>query len=600
MSIELAGITKTYGGTAVVRDVSLTVADGEFFVLLGPSGSGKSTLLRIIAGLVVPDGGRMRLHGRDVTDAPPQKRGAGFVFQSYALFRHMSVGENVEFPLRVRGVRAAERRRRRDELLELVDLGGFAGRRPDQLSGGQQQRVALARALAHRPEVLLLDEPFGALDARIRTDLRRTIRSIQRELSVTAIFVTHDQEEAFELADRLAVLDAGRVLETGSPRELYLHPRTEFVASFLGSANLMVGSTTERGVRLGPVEFPLNGENDRPQASQRVQVLFRPEDVAVKDEPEALGWPLLGRGTVESTSFVGTFERLRVRLPALPGVRAIAPPVPFGSGSILVEAVRSQHQARRFPLHPGDPTWVGVRRFHALPHPGMRFVAADDGGAHAALGVEAARELARVAQARLEVVGYGPRAVDEDARLGDAVARESGERPFDLLVVGASPARAPSKVGAALRAGASHVLAVPGPAVLPSRVLLSVARGEPGKVDAAFTGRLCRHLSADITVTTVLPPMPADHPEVRATERYLAAAARTLQSAGCRATTRLRFGAVLDQVRREMAEGRHDLLVLGAPLALDAPDRAPVGGLVGRLLEEASTPVLIVRAEATA
>ncbi len=184
-------------------------------------------------------------------------RGVGFVFQSYALFRGMTVAENVEFALSIRGVPEAERRRRRDELLELVGLAGLGGRMPRQLSGGQQQRVALARALAHRPEVLLLDEPFGALDAKVRLELRRTIRDIQRELGITTIFVTHDQEEAFELADRLAVLSFGRLLEVGPPDELYLRPETEFVATFLGTANLMVGECTAGGVQLGPVQFPL-------------------------------------------------------------------------------------------------------------------------------------------------------------------------------------------------------------------------------------------------------------------------------------------------------------------------------------------------------
>ncbi len=176
MSILLDQLTKRYEGHPVVNHVSLEIADGEFFVLIGPSGSGKSTVLRMIAGLNTVDEGRILLHGRDVTCAPPQQRGAGFVFQHYALFKHLSVAENIEFALRVRKVNAAERRRRRDELLELVGLAGLGGRRPNQLSGGQQQRVALARALAHRPEVLLLDEPFGALDAKIRVDLRRALR----------------------------------------------------------------------------------------------------------------------------------------------------------------------------------------------------------------------------------------------------------------------------------------------------------------------------------------------------------------------------------------------------------------------------------------
>jgi len=247
MSIVLEQLTKRYEGYPVVNNISLEVVNGEFFVLLGSSGSGKSTILRMIAGLAGIDAGRVMLHGRDVTAQPPQQRGTGFVFQNYALFRHMSVAENVEFGLRIRKVAAAARRRKRDELLELVGLAGLGARMPRQLSGGQQQRVALARALAYEPEVLLLDEPFGALDAKIRIDLRRTLRTIQREIGMTTIFVTHDQEEAFELADRLGVMNVGRLLEVGPPDELYLHPQTEFVATFLGTANLLVGRASADG-----------------------------------------------------------------------------------------------------------------------------------------------------------------------------------------------------------------------------------------------------------------------------------------------------------------------------------------------------------------
>ncbi len=244
MSIALDQVTKRYQGVPVVNDVSLSVRQGEFLVLLGPSGSGKSTLLRAIAGLTEIDHGRVSLHGRDVTHLTARQREIGFVFQHYALFRHMTIGDNIEFALRVRGVKTSERRARRRELLKLVALEGMDDRLPAQLSGGQQQRVAVARALAHRPEVLLMDEPFGALDAKIREELRRTIRQIQRELQITTILVTHDQEEAFALADRLGVMHQGRLLECGTPDSLYMRPATRFVATFLGAANLLLGYRT--------------------------------------------------------------------------------------------------------------------------------------------------------------------------------------------------------------------------------------------------------------------------------------------------------------------------------------------------------------------
>src|SRR5262245_25379075 len=260
MSIRLEHLTKRYGDSAVVNGVSLEIATGELFVLLGPSGSGKSTLLRMIAGLSEVDAGKVHLHGRDVTALSPKDRGIGFVFQHYALFRHMTVADNVEFSLRVARVPKEERRRRREELLELVGLSGFGNRRPMQLSGGQRQRVAIARALANRAPVLLFDEPFGALDAKIRVELRQVVRRVQRDLGVTTVFVTHDQEEAFELGDRIAVLHLGRLLEVGEPEELYLRPQTPFVATFLGAANLLIGQSTARGLELGEVEIPLRTE----------------------------------------------------------------------------------------------------------------------------------------------------------------------------------------------------------------------------------------------------------------------------------------------------------------------------------------------------
>src|SRR5947208_6001342 len=216
MSIRLESLAKSFGGQPVVMPTSLEVRDGELFVLLGASGSGKSTILRMVAGLTAPDGGRIWLRDKDVTCLPPQERGTGFVFQNYSIFRHMSVSENIEFGLKIRKVPREERTRKREQLLDLVGLTGLGNRYAHQISGGQQQRVALARALAYEPNVLLLDEPFGALDVKIRTQLRRSLKEIQDRLAVTTILVTHDQEEAFELADRIGVLDRGRLLEIGA------------------------------------------------------------------------------------------------------------------------------------------------------------------------------------------------------------------------------------------------------------------------------------------------------------------------------------------------------------------------------------------------
>ena len=237
MAIVARSVTKRFGSFTALDDVSIEVPAGSLTALLGPSGSGKSTLLRVIAGLERPESGVVELDGVDVTKRPPQKRGVGFVFQHYAAFKHMTVRENVAFGLKVRRRPRAEIRRRVDELLELVQIAGWADNYPAQLSGGQRQRMGLARALAVEPAVLLLDEPFGALDARVRKDLRAWLRRLHDEMHVTTIFVTHDQEEAMEIADQIVLMNHGRIEQAGGPRELYEEPANEFVMSFVGPVN---------------------------------------------------------------------------------------------------------------------------------------------------------------------------------------------------------------------------------------------------------------------------------------------------------------------------------------------------------------------------
>ena len=249
MSIEVQGLAKRFGSFEALKDVSLEIPSGELVALLGPSGSGKTTLLRLIAGLERPDAGTILFHGRDATRRDVRERQVGFVFQHYALFRHMSVFENVAFGLRVRPRHLrppeAEIRATVTDLLKLVQLDWLADRQPSQLSGGQRQRVALARALAVKPEVLLLDEPFGALDAKVRKELRRWLRRLHEEVHVTTVFVTHDQEEAMEVADRIVVMNEGRIEQVGHPEAVYEHPATPFVYSFLGNVNLFHGRVVE-------------------------------------------------------------------------------------------------------------------------------------------------------------------------------------------------------------------------------------------------------------------------------------------------------------------------------------------------------------------
>jgi len=293
------------------------------------------------------------------------------VFQNYALFRHMTVADNIEFALRVRRMKAAERRERRQELLRLVALEGMDDRLPSQLSGGQQQRVAVARALAHKPEVLLLDEPFGALDAKIREELRRTIRQVQRELGITTVLVTHDQEEAFALADRIGVMNLGRLLETGKPDELYARPATRFVATFLGAANLLLAKQTAGGIRFGavPVNARVNERQDVGREHEVVAVL-RPEEVELSPSRDLLSAPYIGQGTVEELVFTGALERMRVRMLAGDATPIVDKPGSVDSnGAALLEVTRSQHEQRDFPLSPGQAVAIGVRRIHVLPTP---------------------------------------------------------------------------------------------------------------------------------------------------------------------------------------------------------------------------------------
>ena len=286
MAIEARNVSKRFGDFVALDDVSVEVESGSLTALLGPSGSGKSTLLRVIAGLEQPDTGAVFISGKEATVLAPQKRGVGFVFQHYAPFKHMTVWENVAFGLKIRRRPKAEIRARVNQLLDLVQLAGLGKRYPAQLSGGQRQRMALARALAPEPEVLLLDEPFGALDARVRAELREWLRRLHDEVHVTTVFVTHDQEEALELADRIVVMNRGRVEQIAPPRELYDHPENAFVMSFVGPVNRL----GDAWVRPHDVELRLepNGSTQEAQIERIVRLGFETRVELVRDDGERL------------------------------------------------------------------------------------------------------------------------------------------------------------------------------------------------------------------------------------------------------------------------------------------------------------------------
>ncbi len=292
MSINIEKINKSFGKTSVLNDVSLDIASGEMVALLGPSGSGKTTLLRIIAGLEHQNSGAISFHGRDVSHLHARDRHVGFMFQHYALFRHMTVSDNIAFGLTVLPRRerpaAADIRKKVSNLLEMVQLSHLANRYPAQLSGGQKQRVALARALAVDPQILLLDEPFGALDARVRKELRRWLRQLHEELQFTSVFVTHDQEEAMEVADRIVVMSQGNIEQTGTPEQVWQQPESRFVLEFLGEVNRFDGHITGGALQVAGQSWPLN---DTSGVEGEVALFLRPWEAEIRHEP-SVGTPL--------------------------------------------------------------------------------------------------------------------------------------------------------------------------------------------------------------------------------------------------------------------------------------------------------------------
>ncbi|MFF9152221.1 ABC transporter ATP-binding protein [Streptomyces sp. NPDC014846] len=302
-TVEFRGLRREFGATVALDGLDLTVRPGEFLALLGPSGCGKTTALRMLAGFEHPDSGAVLVDGEDVTRVPAHRRDAGMVFQSYSLFPHLDAVDNVAFGLRMRKVRTAERRARAAELLELVGLGDKGARYPHQLSGGQQQRIALARALALRPRVLLLDEPLSALDAKVRLTLREEIRRLQQELGITTLFVTHDQEEALSVADRVAVMRAGRLEQCAEPAELYGRPATAFVAEFVGTMSRLPGELKGGTVEVLGQRLPAEGE----VPDGAVDVLVRPEAVRLHTDER-------GGARVVATAFLGAVVRVTVRL----------------------------------------------------------------------------------------------------------------------------------------------------------------------------------------------------------------------------------------------------------------------------------------------
>ena len=308
--IRVQGLTKRYGDVVAVDAIDLDIPAGEFFTMLGPSGSGKTTTLRMIAGFETPDEGTIELAGEDVSRLPPYDRPVNTVFQDYALFPHMTVQQNVEYGLMVKKVKKGERRERVDETLEMVRLDGFGGRKPNQLSGGQRQRVALARAIVNRPRVLLLDEPLGALDLKLRQQMQIELKSIQREVGITFVYVTHDQEEALTMSDRVAVFNEGRIEQVGPPAEVYEHPESEFIAGFVGVSNVLERGGRRYTIRPEKIDVLVDGE--QPQAGSHVE-----------------------EGVVRDVQYVGPVTRYYVTLDGGGEVQVLAQNLEEGSSEVL-------------------------------------------------------------------------------------------------------------------------------------------------------------------------------------------------------------------------------------------------------------------------
>jgi ABC-type Fe3+/spermidine/putrescine transport system ATPase subunit len=372
---SVVGVSKFFGKTSVLQNITFHVAEGEALVLLGASGSGKTTILRIIAGLEQPYTGKIILHGKDVTELPARERGVGVIFQSYALFPKMTVEKNIGYGLRIRHRKRKEVRKTVADLLKLVQLEEHRKKYPSQLSGGQQQRVAIARTLAYKPEVLLFDEPFGALDAQTRGHLRREIRALLKKVNVPAIFITHDQEEALELGDRIAVINLGNIEQIGTPAEVYNNPATEYVATFLGAANILEGIVRKDRLEIGSAAIRATINPERFKEGKSAKLVFRPEDVSLSKSsnfpPET---ECLATGLIEEMSFVGAYERLRIRLDPSGGTCEtpdagyyLTTETPESQSAKPIIATRPKPETTRLKLQIGDRVFIALKSFTILP-----------------------------------------------------------------------------------------------------------------------------------------------------------------------------------------------------------------------------------------
>lgn len=588
MSIILTNIKKSFGFQLIINKISLEIFDGELFVLLGSSGSGKSTLLRIIAGLIQPDSGKVEINKKDVTYLSPQERNTGFVFQNYSVFRHMTVKENIEFGLKIRKINRDDKEKISSELLELVGLTGLEQRYADQLSGGQQQRVSLARALAYEPSVLLLDEPFGALDVKIRSQLRKSLKEIQTKIKVTTILVTHDQEEAFELGDRIGVINQGQLIEVDKPDVLYNYPKYEFTAAFVGGGNVLVGKKEKNIIKLGSSSLPFPENAPEHDDNAPVKVLFRPEKLILSSKNPSDIY-VLGKGKVIEVRFNGSYFRVFMEMSELIGVQPIEPHISFSEGKIIIEAVLSGKDLDD-QVKTGNELWVGLKDYHVLHPSGLKLLLYEEnnpvvsefgltlakitGGFASLLAVvdsqsetsEALNELDKIRQNHQKYLNL----TNAQVRVGnpkEEILKEAQEGTYEIVIFNHKNESFDygSLILQILSILKLPVLLVKNPHLRLRNILICTAAGEPGKDDIKFGSRVAKLSGARATLLHVKNKNSLENETARAS-RHLLSGKVYMEAMGVNCEIKIEeSNSPLEKIELELKQIEYDLLIIGSP-----------------------------------
>jgi sulfate transport system ATP-binding protein len=616
MSISLKDICKSYGEHSVVDRVSLEILTGELFVLLGASGSGKTTVLRMIAGLAAPDTGEILLKGERVNHVSPQQRNIGFVFQNYSLFRHMTVSDNIGFGLRIRKAPAKERNEKINRLLELIGLPGFGDRYPSQLSGGQQQRIAVARALAYEPQVLLLDEPFGALDLKTRVQLRQSLKNIHLQLGITTVLVTHDQGDAFELGDRIGVMERGKLFAVGPPTEVYKRPKTEYVAQFLGPANFFTGQMQEDQVQIGTAFLPLPKGMSRPEKGARVKVMIRPEDMEIVSPSGPLQGTFLGEGVLQDFLFAGSSYRVMIRIP---GIVRSGMTGPGDTDPTLLYGQVGLEKEKVLPIQCGQKVAVGVVSFHILPYEGLRILVGIDGSEQAEHALQFGTYLAKTTQGSISILGVAERYLEEGkAREGllqagqtaqkeiqevttyyrrghpsQEILNETEKSGYDLVVLGTRGRHAPphfigSTAGRVSMNAPIPTLLTPTPLYTLQHLMICISGEKMRKGDIRFIGRIARSTGAKATLFHVRTERDSGQVAV-----YLQEVLQILENLGINTEIKNGTGETVSAILEEATGRDYDLLVLGTRVG-NLREAFLTQSVTSEILSRIDLPVLVL------